>query len=108
MTFKFPYPNKVDKNLFRSEKISSTLYGLPKKIKFCLNCVISNQRPSSTIEFKNDGFSKKEFINFDENDICDACKVKQIKDKIDWNEREKELRDLCDKHRKKMMVLMIV
>ena len=25
-------------------------YGLPSKVKFCKKCVISNQRPSSTIE----------------------------------------------------------
>ena len=100
MTFKFPYPKKVDKNLFNGKKISSPLYGLPEKIKFCSNCVISNQRPSSTIEFKNDG-SNKEVINFNENNVCDACKVKEIKDSIDWQQRESELRDLCDKHRKK-------
>ena len=28
-------------------------YGLPSEVKFCKKCVISNQRPSSSIEFKN-------------------------------------------------------
>ena len=28
-------------------------YGLPKKVLFCTKCVISNQRPSSTVEFKS-------------------------------------------------------
>ena len=27
--------------------------GLPKKILYCKKCVISNQRPSSTVEFKS-------------------------------------------------------
>ena len=38
-------------------------YGLPTEIKFCKTCVISNQRPSSTIEFKNQKGEKKEVIN---------------------------------------------
>ena len=36
-----------------------SLYGLPEKVSYCKSCVISNQRPSSTIEFKNsDGKNK--------------------------------------------------
>ena len=35
-----------------SEKLEA-YYGLPEEVKFCTNCVISNQRPSSTVEFKN-------------------------------------------------------
>ena len=30
----------------------STFYGLPEEVVFCSRCVISNQRPSSTVEFK--------------------------------------------------------
>ena len=30
-----------------------TLFGLPREVKFCSKCVISNQRPNSSIEFKN-------------------------------------------------------
>ncbi len=100
MNFKFPYPNKVDKNLFKSDQPGLPLYGLPREVKFCNNCVISNQRPSSAIEFKNDGVREKEVINFDKKNFCDACKVKEIKESINWEEREKELRDLCDRHRK--------
>ena len=29
-----------------------TLFGLPAEVKFCSKCVISNQRPNSSIEFK--------------------------------------------------------
>ena len=36
-----------------SEKIEA-YYGLPSKVEFCKKCVISNQRPNSTIEFKNE------------------------------------------------------
>ena len=28
-------------------------FGLPAEVKFCKKCVISNQRPSSTVEMKN-------------------------------------------------------
>ena len=31
-----------------------TLYGLPSEVKFCKKCVISNQRPNSSIEFVAD------------------------------------------------------
>ena len=34
-------------------------YGLPNEVKFCKKCVISNQRPSSTIEFKNEKMTQK-------------------------------------------------
>ena len=34
-------------------------YGLPKKFYFCTKCVISNQRPSSTVEFKSKKNEKK-------------------------------------------------
>ena len=27
-------------------------YGLPEEVRFCKKCVISNQRPNSTVEFK--------------------------------------------------------
>ena len=47
-------------------------YGLPNKVKFCKKCVISNQRPNSTVEMKNKN-KKKETISFDENGVCSAC-----------------------------------
>ena len=34
-------------------------YGLPEKVIFCKKCVISNQRPSSAIEFKHKRNDKK-------------------------------------------------
>jgi len=90
--FLYPRPKPVDISQF-------VLYGLPLNVKYCRSCVISNQRPSSTIEFKNDGKSPKSVIHIDTDNICDACKAKVIKDKIDWNERELLLRELCNKYR---------
>lgn len=61
-------------------------YGLPKEIRFCKRCTISNQRPR---------------IKFDEEGICSACRfAERKKTGIDWKQREKELQELCDKHRK--------
>lgn len=75
-------------------------YGLPKDVKFCKRCVISNQRPSSTVEFKNANL--KEAIHFDEEGICSACRYHEWKyGKIDWEARERELLALLDKHRSK-------
>lgn len=75
-------------------------YGLPEEITFCKRCVISNQRPSSSLEFKNTAAERKKTINFDEDGICDACRVAEQKEDVDWSLRDKELRELCDRHRR--------
>ena len=74
--------------------------GLPKQVLYCKKCVISNQRPNSAIEYKNKVNSKKTTINFDSDGVCDACNFALQKKKIDWNEREKELLDLCNQYRR--------
>ena len=74
--------------------------GLPEKVKFCSKCVISNQRPSSVVEFKNKEDGVKPTIDFNEQGVCSACEYQEIKHKeIDWVKREKELVKLCDKYR---------
>ena len=75
-------------------------YGLPEEVKFCKRCVISNQRPASVAEFKHKVDSKKTTMHLDEDGICDACKMADIKESIDWVQREKELVELLDKYRK--------
>jgi N-acetyl sugar amidotransferase len=75
-------------------------YGLPQEVKFCTKCVMSNQRPASTVEFKHTANSKKTTMQFDENGVCDACRTAEIKDNINWGMREEELIKLLDKHRK--------
>ncbi len=96
----FRKPNPINKKNFNST--IDPKYGLPLKIKFCKNCVVSNQRPSSTIEFKNKISEKKQTIIFDDDGICSACRVAEQKQKIiNWDERRRELQDLCDKYRSK-------
>lgn len=61
-------------------------YNLPKEVCFCKKCTISNQRPR---------------ITFDENGVCSACNYAEYKrTKVDWQQREAELIELCNKHRK--------
>jgi len=76
-----------------------TFYGLPRHVKFCKKCVMSNQRPASTQEHKHTIKSKKVTLNFDGEGICDACRNAEIKDQIDWNNREQQLIQLCNKYR---------
>lgn len=78
-----------------------TYYGLPPEVKFCSNCVMSNQRPVSEIEFKHTIKTKKRTLNFNEDDLCDACLNAQKKEEIDWKNREEELLQLLDKYRSK-------
>jgi N-acetyl sugar amidotransferase len=62
------------------------MYNLPREIKFCKLCTVSNQRPR---------------ITFDSQGVCSACTFAEIKkNKIDWQKREIELEELCEKFRK--------
>ena len=75
-------------------------YGLPPEVRFCKRCVISNQRPSSAVEFRHRADSKKVTIAFDDEGICDACRYAERKDaEVDWEEREAGLRELCERFR---------
>ncbi len=76
-------------------------FGLPAEVKFCRSCVISNQRPSSTVEYKKARDAKQETIGFGDEGICDACRYHQVKaQEIDWQAREKSLIELLDQHRR--------
>ena len=58
-----------------------------KKVVFCKKCVLSNQRPRTM---------------FNEDGVCAPCLYAEFKrTSIDWDKREKELEELCDKHRSK-------
>lgn len=97
---KIPYPSPIDLSIFTGEAQVGTRYGLPPEVRFCKECVISNQRPNSSIEFLNEPNSAKTTIHFDADGVCDACRFAQKKhSEIDWMAREKELWDLCDEFR---------
>lgn len=81
--------------------MSETFYGLPKDVKFCSECVISNQRPSSVVEFKSSAKDAKQTIAFDEFGVCDSCQFHKMKHEgINWNEREQALVSLLDRYRR--------
>ena len=98
---KIKYPLKIDTNLFnKNNKSNSSFYGLSQNVVFCKKCVISNQKPNSTVEFKNNIKEKKETIYLDDNGVCDACNFADQKKKINWDDRHKELEVICDRYRK--------
>jgi len=67
--------------------MDSQLDKLPKEVKFCKKCVVSNQRPR---------------ITFDANGVCSACNYAELKRKnIDWVKRKKQFKELMDKNRSK-------
>ena len=78
-----------------------TYYGLPEEVKFCTRCVMSNQRPASAVEFKHTRASKKVTMNIDEEGVCDACRLAEQKEQIDWKDREEKLIQLLDANRSK-------
>lgn len=77
-------------------------YGLPRDVKFCKKCNMSNQQPMSSNEYEHSSTSSKTTMQFDENGVCHACNFNELKweQEIDWDEREKELIELCDQYRK--------
>jgi N-acetyl sugar amidotransferase len=77
------------------------MYGLPTDVKFCKKCTLNNQRPSSTVEFRNKPGEKKKPVQFDDEGVCEACRYVPKKKLIDWKAREEELFKLCDRFRKK-------
>ena len=79
---------------------SKTFYGLPSNVEFCTSCVISNQRPSSTVEFGSDKKDLKSTIAFKDG-LCSACIFAQEKDlNIDWNQRDEDLRKLLSRFKR--------
>ena len=81
------------------EKLNAK-YGLPEEVIFCKRCVMSNQRPSSSVEFRHTPDRKHRTLNIDDEGVCDACRFAETKEQISWEQREKELLELLDRHRR--------
>tara|TARA_B100000945_G_C20402631_1_gene608187 strand:- start:342 stop:1655 length:1314 start_codon:yes stop_codon:yes gene_type:complete len=100
-----PYPKseKSQEKYFEADTVKNlpVKYGLPEEVKFCKKCVISNQRPNSAVETKHTKDSLKETIGFNHEGICEPCVLAENKKGvIDWDDKDQELRDLCDRFRK--------
>ena len=95
-------PKMADLAQFAPDAVpSETKFGLPLDVKYCKSCVISNQRPNSAIEYKHKKDTQKATINFNEQGVCEACaQAERKKHVIDYEARDKELRELCDRYRK--------
>jgi N-acetyl sugar amidotransferase len=95
------YPNSLDEVSYSPDQLDlKAFYGLSQKVRFCKKCIYSNQKPNSASEFKHNKDSKKETVAFDEEGVCNACRVVERKLDIDWEQRAAELHELCDKYRK--------
>jgi len=71
---------------FKRGNIEQQIQHIPKNVKWCRKCVVSNQRPR---------------IIFDKEGICSGCRNTKYKNsEVDWNLREKELIQLLDQHRR--------
>jgi len=71
---------------FKRGKLEKQVPNLPKEVRYCKKCVISNQRPR---------------IIFDEEGVCSGCHNTYYKNHIiNWDERKNELLELLDQHRR--------
>ena len=89
-----------EKVVAAAEKMK-TMYGLPEQVRYCRRCVMSNQRPSSSIEFKHVRDCRHRTLHIDEQGVCDACRFAERKEQIDWDRRKEELLQLLDRHRRR-------
>ena len=69
---------------FKRGNLEKQILEIPKEVKWCNKCVISNQRPR---------------IVFDDKGVCSACNNMVYKEQINWEKREQKLLNLLDKHR---------
>lgn len=74
----------------------------PRDVCFCGTCNVSNE-PISSNKYAPGASSTKVSMSFSEGGVCHACRFIELKEdpvEIDWDERECELLDLCDRFRK--------
>jgi N-acetyl sugar amidotransferase len=69
-----------------TDSLDRQLDAQPRVVRFCRQCVVSNQRPR---------------LQFDEHGVCSACRFAFEKQHvIDWSQRARELEALCARHRR--------
>jgi N-acetyl sugar amidotransferase len=94
-------PSSINASEYSASTVpTSAKYGLPLEIKYCARCVISNQRPNSAVEYSHTKDTVKRTIYFDAEGVCDACRFAEKKrNTISWEDRERRLVELLDRHR---------
>ena len=55
-------------------------------MKYCKNCVLPNTKPG---------------LFFDESGVCSACISVKRKEKIDWEQRKRDLKEICETIKRK-------
>jgi len=60
---------------------------------------MSNQKPNAVVEIANKDNLKKG-MEINEDGVCNACLYAEMKNKIDWKEREENLKEILSKYRK--------
>ena len=58
---------------------------MSKELRWCTNCLTMSTRPR---------------ISFDEKGKCNACQWMEKKETLDWDSRQRELKQLLEQHRK--------
>jgi N-acetyl sugar amidotransferase len=62
---------------------------------------MSNQRPASMPEFRHKPDREgARYMHIDDEGVCDACRQADVKENIDWKERERQLVELLDRYRR--------
>jgi N-acetyl sugar amidotransferase len=97
-----PSPNMDLSRFNKPEAELDVLYGLPRSVRFCTVCNMSNQQPMSSNEYTHNKDSRKTTLSFDNEGVCHACHFNTLKEtgEIDWAERERELIELCNQYRR--------
>jgi len=76
------------------------LHDLPREVVYCKKCVMTNQRPATSPEFRKKETSDTPVSAFGEDGICDACRYSEYKKTINWDDRARQLQELCDRFRR--------
>lgn len=96
-----PAPQPVDLDAYTADNPDvQPFYGLPREIHFCARCTYSSQKPNSEKEYQHSRATKKPTVAFDEEGVCSACRIAEVKDNIRWDDRRRELEELCDRYRR--------
>lgn len=75
-------------------------YGLPLDVVYCRLCTSSNQRFASVVERDAKPNDSKPTLGLVDG-VCDACRYAEKRKTIDWQDRERQLRELCSSIRSK-------
>lgn len=97
-----PQPSTDLSRFDKPQDALEVYYGLPRYVAFCKVCNMSNQQPMSSNEYSHGKDSTKTTLSFDDEGVCHACRFNKLKEdgEIDWDERERELIELCNRFRK--------